>query len=96
MRWQQNWIGEGTTVERFVGFIEHIINELEQRHPGQSFVFKMGIFNVHHNAGVVNLILDSGHRLVSRAPHWAVDGAIEYVFNKLYNGGSYFIYLMRR
>ena len=33
---------------------------------------------------VMGLIIDEGHRVVYRAPYWAVDGAIEYVFNTLH------------
>ena len=62
------------------------MNELEERHPGRSFCFTMDNLNVYHNAGVVNLILNAGHCLVFRAPYWAVDGAIEYVFNTIHTG----------
>ena len=86
MRWSETWVGEGTTVERFVGFIERIVNDLEERRPGHSFCFTMDNLNVHKNAAVVNMITNRGHRLVFRAPYWSVDGAIEYVFNTVHTG----------
>ena len=33
----------------------------------------------------MGLILNSGHRVVYRAPYWAVDGSIEYVFNTIHS-----------
>ena len=84
MRWHDNWIGEGTTVERFVELVERIIMELAKRHPDRSFCFTMDNLNVHHNAGVVNLIHNAGHCLVFRAPYWSVGDAIEYVFNTIH------------
>ena len=86
MRWHEHWIGEGTTVERFLDFIELILNDLQQRHPGRSFCFTLDNLNVHRNPAVVQEILNHGHRLVFRAPYYAVDGAIEYVFNTIHTG----------
>jgi len=36
---------------------------------------------VHKNPIIMDLISNAGHRVVFRAPYYAVDGAIEYVFN---------------
>ena len=83
MRWEESWIGEGTTLYRFYNYMHRIVDDLAQQHPGRSFCFTMDNLNVHKNPMVVNLILNAGHRLVFRAPYWAVDGAIEYVFNTL-------------
>ena len=66
--------------------MERIIGDLEERYPGRSFFFTMDNINVHKNPGVVNEILNHGHRLVFRAPYYAVDGAIEYVFNTIHTG----------
>ena len=41
----------------------------------------MDNLNVHTNPMVVNAIINDGHKLVFRAPYYAVDGAIEYIFN---------------
>ena len=44
-------------------------------------VFTMDNLNSHKNPLILNLIHNSGHRFVFRAPYWPVDGAVEYVFN---------------
>ena len=46
----------------------------------------MDNLNVHKNPAVIMEIMNAGHRLVFRAPYWAVDGAIEYVFNTIHTG----------
>ena len=43
----------------------------------------MDNLNVHRNELIVNMILEDDHKIVFRAPYYAVDGAIEYVFNTL-------------
>jgi hypothetical protein len=83
MRWHEQWMEGGTTIERFYGFIDHILDDLDQNHPGRSFVFTMDNLNAHKNPLVTNRILNAGHRLVFRAPYWPVDGAVEYVFNAI-------------
>ena len=84
MRWHEIWSGEGTTVDLFVAFMVRILDDLDERHPGRSFCFTMDNLTVHRNAGVVNEVINRGHRLVYRAPYWCVDGAIEYVFNTVH------------
>lgn len=86
MRWHEHWIGEGTTVERFLDFIDRILVDLALRYPGRSICFTFDNLNVHRNPAVVQEILTHGHRLVFRAPYYAVDGAIEYVFNTIHIG----------
>ena len=81
MRWIETWTGEGTTLVRFYHFIIRICDDLQQRYPERAFCFTMDNLNVHKNPLVVNEILLRGHKVVFRAPYWAVDGAIEYVFN---------------
>ena len=46
----------------------------------------MDHLNVHHNPGVIQEILNGGHRLIFQAPYWAVNGAIEYGFNTIHTG----------
>ena len=84
MRWHEIWSGKGTTVELFVAFMMRILDDLDKRHPGRSFCFTMDNLSVHRNAGVVNEVINCGHRLVYRAPYRCVDGAIEYVFNTVH------------
>ena len=43
----------------------------------------MDNLNSHKHPLVLNEILNRGHKCVFRAPYWAVDGAIEYVFNTM-------------
>ena len=64
--------------------MERLIVDLAERQPGRSYCFTMDNLNVHRNPMVVNLIVASGHRYVLRAPYWAVDGAIEYLFNTIH------------
>ena len=60
----------GTTIERFYGFIDHILDDLDQNHPGRSFDFTMDNLSAHKNPLVTNRILNAGHRYVFRAPYW--------------------------
>ncbi len=83
MRCHKQWMEGGTTIERFYGFIDHILDDLDQNHPSRSFVFTMGNLSAHRNPLVMNWILNAGHRYVFCAPYWPVDGAVEYVFNAI-------------
>ncbi len=83
MRWHNQWMEGGMTIERFYGFIDHILDNLDQNHPGRLFVFTMDNLSAHRNPLVTNWILNAGHRYVFRAPYWPVDGAVEYVFNSV-------------
>ncbi len=47
MRWHGQWMEGGTTIERFYGFIDHILDNLDQNHPGRSFVFTMDNLSAH-------------------------------------------------
>jgi transposase len=85
MRWFDCWEGGGTTIHRFGDFIEMVLEDLRERHPGHSFVFTMDNLNTHHNAYIQTMIIADGHRIVYRAPYWPVDGAIEYVFNTIHS-----------
>jgi len=83
MHWHEQWMEGGMTIERFFNFIDHIIDDLDQNHPGRLFVFTMDNLSAHKNPLVTNRILMAGHRYVFRAPYWPVDGAVEYVFNAI-------------
>ena len=83
MHWHEKWMHGGTTIERFFDFIDHILDDLAQNHPGGSFVFTMDNLNSHKNPLILNGLLNSGHRYVFRAPYWPFDGAVEYVFNSI-------------
>ena len=41
---------------------------------------------------VAQLIQNAGHRLLFRAPYYAVDGPIEYMFNTLQQGLTHALY----
>jgi hypothetical protein len=73
----------GTTIERIYCFIDHILDDLDQNHPGRSFVLTMDNLSAHRNPMVMNRILNAGHRYVFCAPYWSVDEAFEYVFNAI-------------
>ena len=85
-RWIETWTGEGTTTLRFSNFIRRVIGDLDQMYPNheRSFCFTMDNLNAHKNPQIINMILTSGHKIVYRAPYYAVDGAIEYVFNTIH------------
>ena len=82
-RWLKTWTGEGTTIEIYAEFIEEILEDLQTRHPGRSFCFTKDNLNTHKNPMIEAMILGAGHKIVYRAPYYAVDGAIEYVFNTM-------------
>lgn len=83
MRWEVMWTDGGTTIILFYHFLTRIINDLAQRYPGRCFTFTMDNLNSHKNPVITSLIYNSGHRLVYRAPYYAVDGPIEYIFNTI-------------
>jgi hypothetical protein len=84
LRFMSTWEGEGTTVIRFLGFINHVIDYLNEHHGDRVFCFTMDNLNTHRNPIIFHAILSRGHKVVFRAPYYAVDGAIEYVFNTLH------------
>jgi hypothetical protein len=49
MRWHEQWMDGGTTIERFYDFIDHLLDDLAQNHPGRSFVFTMDNLSSHKN-----------------------------------------------
>ena len=44
----------------------------------------MDNLNIHKHPMILDLIEESGHRIVFRAPYWSCDGPIEYVFNTIH------------
>jgi hypothetical protein len=86
MEWHDIWAQEfdGTTVYRYYVFLERIIDWLAQHYPNRIFCFTADNLNVHHDANICDLITRSGHRYLFRAPYWAIDGPMEYVFNTIH------------
>ena len=83
MRWKDIWMGGGTTIIKFADFMRMILDDLDTRFPGRSFVFTMDNLNSHKNPMILNMIHNAGHDYVFRAPYWPADGAVEYVFNTI-------------
>ena len=86
MEWHDMWPQEegGTDLYRVYVFFDRVIQWLNQHHPGRSFCFTMDNLNTHKDPIITNLITNSGHRYLYRAPYWSVDGPMEYVFNTLH------------
>ena len=82
-RWSHTWVDGGTTVARMLAFVQQILDDIGPANHGNFFVFTMDNLNAHKNQAVVALIHAYGHGVVYRAPYWAVDAAIEFVFNSL-------------
>ena len=73
MHWHEQWMEGGMTIERFYGFTDHIIDDLDQNRPGRLFVITMDNLSAHRNPLVMNWVLIAGHRYVFCAPYWPVD-----------------------
>ena len=82
-RWRMTWTQGGTTIDKMVDFILQILNDIGVATPGNVYCFTMDNLNSHKHPAVIGLIYAYGHRVCFRAPYYAVDGAIEYVFNSL-------------
>ena len=82
-RWMDLFDEGGTTLERFIAFIQRILNDLGPGTPGNRKCFTMDNLNSHKNPHVTSMILNAGHRIIFRAPYHPVDGPIEYVFNTI-------------
>ena len=39
---------------------------------------------MHHDERILDLIESNGHKHFFRAPYWAIDGPMEYVFNSVH------------
>ena len=82
-RWRMVWNDGGTTIEKMLEFLQEILDELGHANENGFHVFTMDNLNSHRNEAVVALIHLYRHRIVYRAPFWAVDAPIEYVFHTL-------------
>ena len=69
---------------RFYCYMEDFIDWLHVNRPNQTFCFTMDNLNIHKHPIIRDLIDESGHRVVYRAPYWSCDGPIEYVFNTIH------------
>lgn len=86
MEWHDMWQQSegGTTFFRYYVFIERIIEWLAQNQQGRSFCFTADNLNVHHDQRILHLIERHGHKYLFRAPYWAIDGPMEYIFNSVH------------
>ena len=84
-RWMDVWLEGGTTVTRMLDFMAVVLQDIGHANDDQFYVFTMDNLNSHRNVAVVALIHLYGHGVIYRAPYWAVDGAIEYIFNTILN-----------
>ena len=84
-RWYDFWEEGGTTNERFLEFLERIIEDVGHGNNERRRCFIMDNLNVHRSPTVFALIVGAGHRVLYRAPYYPIDGPIEYVFNTIQN-----------
>ena len=94
-RWADIWLEGGTTIYKMMEFLHLILNDIGPATAENFYVFTMDNLNSHKNPAVIALIHAYGHGVVYRAPYWAVDGSIEFVFNTiqtLVRGRLYEIY----
>ena len=84
-RWYDLWEEGGTTNERFIDFIQRILNDIGPGTPERRYCFTMDNLSAHTNPTILGMIIDAGHRILFRAPYYPVDGPIEYVFNTIQN-----------
>ena len=82
-RWAQVWVEGGTTVHRFLDFMQEILDSIGHATDEIFYVFTMDNLNAHKNVAVIALIHHYGHGVVFRAPYWPVDGPIEFIFNTI-------------
>ena len=80
-RWASVWLDGGTTVTRFLEFVQEILDAIGPATNDSFFVFTMDNLNSHRNHAVIALIHLYGHGVVFHAPYWPVDGPIEFIFN---------------
>ena len=85
-RWVDTWTEGGTTIAKFIDFMQTILNYTGPGTPQRRRCFTMDNLNSHTNHIVRQMIHMAGHRVVFRAPYHPVDGPIEYVFNTLQQG----------
>ena len=57
---------------------------MNQNDLNRIFFFTADNLNVHHDPNICDLITRNGHRYLFRAPYWAIDGPMEYIFNTIH------------
>ena len=82
-RWADIWLVGGTTIFKMLEFMHVILQDIGHANDQNFVVFTMDNLNSHKNPAVIALIHAYGHGVVFRAPYWAVDGSIEFVFNTI-------------
>ena len=73
-KWLETWKDEETTLNRFYDFIDRVVNDLNDRFPGQVCTFTIDNLNIHKDALVMELIINGGHQVIYCASYWPVDG----------------------
>lgn len=73
----------GTTTVDFLDFMQNVVAVIGPGTPARRRCFTMDNLLAHKHPAVIGYILMSGHRVLFRAPYYAVDGPIEYFFNTL-------------
>ena len=77
------WTGKGADTVRMIAFVRRIIQDVGPDTLQQRYCFTMDNLSSHHNLQIATIIFNAGHRIVSWAPYYPVDGPIEYVFNTM-------------
>ena len=75
-RWVETWNEGGTTTQRFIAIIRHILQDIGQGTPQRWHCFTMDNLNTHRDIIVMQMIHAAGHR-------YPVDSAIEHLFNTI-------------
>jgi hypothetical protein len=82
-RWIEMWRDGGTTVIKYLRFVEMVLDDIGPGTPQNFYVFTMDNLSAHRNILVQQLIHSRGHVCVFRAPYCAVDSPIEHLFNTI-------------
>ena len=80
-RWISTWNDGGTTIARFLAFVDRILQDIGPGTPADWYCITMGNLSSHRNIIVQQMIHAAGHHCVFRAPYYPVDSPIEHVFN---------------
>jgi len=94
-RWNDTWNHGGTTITRFLAFINRILHDIGQGTPDNFYVFTMDNLSSHRNVLVQQAIHLAGHRCIFRAPYYPVDSPIEHLFNTVQMALTLKMYEMR-
>lgn len=78
-RWINTWTEGCTTIKKYAEFIQEVLDDLEARHHGRPFCLTKENLNTHKNPLIEGIVFGAGHKIVYRAPYYAVYGSIEYV-----------------